>query len=563
MSTSRVLGLMIASAWLVAGCNGAKKIDVGGTCILNSDCGGSFVCTWGICHVACHASADCPKGQSCIIASVQSTVCQGPTPCTYNSDCQTGLICAVDRQCRQQCQKNVDCTNGQTCTTTNTCAEQSQVDSNKNLLVPDGGLGGTSGTSGAGGTGGSTSPGFDASPDLLADMSGSTGGTGGSAGGTSGVGGSSGTGGTGGAPGTGGSVGPNPDASPDLAADVPGSTGGVSSTGGILSTAGVASIRDALGAGGNTAAGGTASTAGTTAAGGTTNLPDAAADVNAGTTDAPTAPASPPSDGGMPDVAPPASDATEADGTVASSCGEIPSAGLVAYWGFEGLSDSDQLIPDLSGNGHTLTRGSTATADSSDPTFSTDTPCGRGSSAHLDGIDDFLWLPNDASLSPQELTLAAWAKLDVVPGNPACIAGNLGVWCSGNGYQLHFQDGDNLQAVYRGSGASCSNTIQAALSGFVWNPGQWHHVATTLQSTGAGTYEARLYIDGVLRSTATGAAVDYTNTPRFLIGTNADGVGLAKTHVREWPGNIDEVVVYNRALSASEVGQLAGIGVSP
>jgi len=94
---------------------------------------------------------------------------------------------------------------------TNTCAEQSQVDSNKNLLVPT-----------------VTrrhewyfrrrrnwrinQSRFDASPDLLADMSGSTGGTavaraeplvlwlfr---------------TGGTGGAPGTGGSVGPNPDAS--------------------------------------------------------------------------------------------------------------------------------------------------------------------------------------------------------------------------------------------------------------------------------------------------------------------------------------------------------------
>jgi hypothetical protein len=541
MSRSRILGLMIASAWFLAGCNGAKKIDAGGTCILNSDCGSSLVCTWGICHVACHTSADCQPGQSCIIASAQSTVCQGFTPCTYNSDCQTGLICAVDQQCRQQCQKNVDCTNGQTCTTTGTCAEQSQVDSNKNLLVPDGGL------SGGGGTGASTSPNPDASPDLPADVPVSTGGTGGGAGGTAGVGGTSGTGGAG----TGGSISPNPDASPDLPADVPGGTGGVSSTGGMQSTAGVISVVDAPGTGG------------ATAAGGTTNPPDAAADVNAGTTDAPTAPASPPSDGGMPDVAPPATDATDAGGTVTSICGEIPSAGLVAYWGFEGLTDSDQSIPDLSGNGHTLTRGSTATADSSDPTFSTDTPCGRGSSAHLDGIDDFLWLPNDASLSPQELTLAAWAKLDVVPSNPACIAGNLGVYCSGNGYQLHFQDGDNLQAVYRGSGASCSKTLQAALSGFTWTPGQWHHVATTLQSTGAGTYEARLYIDGVLRSTATGAAVDYTNTPRFLIGTNADGVGLAKTHVREWPGNIDEVVVYNRALSASEVGELAGIGVSP
>jgi len=209
------------------------------------------------------------------------------------------------------------------------------------------------------------------------------------------------------------------------------------------------------------------------------------------------------------------------------------------------------LIPDFPQWSHSDS-GSTATADSSDPTFSTDTPCGRGSSAHLDGIDDFLWLPNDASLSPQELTLAAW-QARCRTRNPACIAGTWGLvfrkWL-----QLHFQDGDNLQAVYRGSGASCSNTIQAALSGFVWNPGQWHHVATTLQSTGAGTYEARLYIDGVLRSTATGAAVDYTNTPAF----SSHQRGRCRAGQDTCPGvawNIDEVVVYNRALSASEVGQ--------
>ncbi|MGB8294728.1 MAG: hypothetical protein WCG85_04810 [Polyangia bacterium] len=258
MSASRFLGLMIVSAWLAAGCTSPKKIDVGGTCILNSDCGGSLVCTWGICHVACHASADCPKGQSCIIASAQSTVCQGPTPCTYNSDCQAGLICAVDRQCRQQCQKNVDCTNGQTCTTTNTCAEQSQVDSNKDLLMPDGGVGGAGGTSG----------------------------TGGGAGGTSGIGGAAGMGGTG----TGGSISPNPDASPDLPADVPSGTGGVSSSGGIQSTAGVTSAADAPGTGGTTATGGTTKTGGSTGVGGTTNLYDAAADLNT-RVDAPDAPA--------------------------------------------------------------------------------------------------------------------------------------------------------------------------------------------------------------------------------------------------------------------------------
>jgi hypothetical protein len=95
----------------------------------------------------------------------------------------------VDQRCRQQCQKNVDCTNGQTCTTTGTCAEQSQVDSNKNLLLPDGGIGGTSGAGGASGASGSTPP--DASPELPADVPGSMGGAGGNSGGTAGVGGTS------------------------------------------------------------------------------------------------------------------------------------------------------------------------------------------------------------------------------------------------------------------------------------------------------------------------------------------------------------------------------------
>ena len=97
-SRLRVPGLMITSLWLFVGCSDAKKIDVGGACILNSDCNQSLVCTWGKCHAACKTTADCPAGQSCITASDQSTVCQLPVElhCTYNSDCQTPLTCAVD-----------------------------------------------------------------------------------------------------------------------------------------------------------------------------------------------------------------------------------------------------------------------------------------------------------------------------------------------------------------------------------------------------------------------------------------------------------------------------------
>jgi len=243
-SWQRVLGLMVVSASLVAGCGSAKKIDAGGACVLNSDCNQGLVCTWGKCHVACHTSADCQPGQSCIIASAQSTVCESPATCIYNSDCPTGLMCAVDQQCRKQCQTNADCTSGQVCTSTQTCAELSQVDSNNNLFLPDGGVSGSGGASGAGGTGGSISTNPDAPPDLPANLSGSSGGMGGVTGTA-----------TGGTTAAGGSISPNPDGPPDLPADLSGSSGG--GLGGVTGTGGTAATGGTMPTGGSTQASGT------------------------------------------------------------------------------------------------------------------------------------------------------------------------------------------------------------------------------------------------------------------------------------------------------------------
>ena len=129
----RVLGLMIVPAWLAAGCGGAKGLsqakDVGGPCVLSSDCNQPLVCIMERCHAECHTSLDCPDRQSCITANDQAKVCQLP---------------------------------GET-----------------RLLGPDSGVsgsGGVSGAVGAGGTGGSISAVPDASADRTADLAGDRGG---------------------------------------------------------------------------------------------------------------------------------------------------------------------------------------------------------------------------------------------------------------------------------------------------------------------------------------------------------------------------------------------------
>ena len=128
MSASRVLGLMVVSVWLAAGCSSAKKIDVGGTCILNSDCTGSLVCTSGLCHTACRVSTDCPAGQSCMKTSA-SAICVLPAEvtCSATSSCKNSLSCAPDQHCRTACISATNCTTNQVCAS-NFCADPNDPD---------------------------------------------------------------------------------------------------------------------------------------------------------------------------------------------------------------------------------------------------------------------------------------------------------------------------------------------------------------------------------------------------------------------------------------------------
>lgn len=122
-SRLRVSGLSVVLACLVVACSSSKKIDVGSTCLLNTDCNASLVCTMGKCHEACRASADCPSGQSCVKTS-EGIFCQLPAEvsCAAASTCGAGLMCAPDQRCRAGCQSAASCTEGQVCAS-NFCAD--------------------------------------------------------------------------------------------------------------------------------------------------------------------------------------------------------------------------------------------------------------------------------------------------------------------------------------------------------------------------------------------------------------------------------------------------------
>jgi hypothetical protein len=82
---------------------------------------------------------------------------------------------------------------------------------------------------------------------------------------------------------------------------------------------------------------------------------------------------------------------------------------------------------------------------------------------------------------------------------------------------------------------------------------EWHYVCGTYDTTNG----AALYVDGVLDGTLDDLTGISVNTFDVTIGANLEDTGWKP--YRLFDGMIDEVRIYNRALSADEVAALAGM----
>ncbi|HEC81506.1 MAG TPA: LamG domain-containing protein [Thermoplasmatales archaeon] len=225
-----------------------------------------------------------------------------------------------------------------------------------------------------------------------------------------------------------------------------------------------------------------------------------------------------------------------------------PTEGLVGYWSFD--EGSGSIAHDYSGNGNDGTIYGAS--------WTTDTPSGNGYALSFDGINDYVDCGNDVSLNPEnEITLAAWYK-------PVSFAGcgnspiiDKGYYTNTDPYyQYHLGvTGDNYHQPPSYAYAaflfhiSADDTLYGVPTpdGF-WTAGNWYHIA--------GTYDGstvKLYVNGDLIDSvpASGTMQDYGKNVYFGRFTNKNAYT---------PGIIDEISIYNRALSASEIQQLYNQG---
>ncbi|HYF38003.1 MAG TPA: putative Ig domain-containing protein, partial [Prosthecobacter sp.] len=193
-------------------------------------------------------------------------------------------------------------------------------------------------------------------------------------------------------------------------------------------------------------------------------------------------------------------------------------AGAVSWWLAEnGPGDALAANHGIMHNGVTYTTGAI------------------GSAFNFDGVDDRVEAADSASLRPSVMTLEAWVKpaASGVPVNGVVAAKTTGTaGTDGYGFgQLGSSDAFGFWINDR-----ATNRVTATLAPDVWS----HVVATYDGST------MKLYVNGgLISSRSYSGAIVHSSSP-LVIGNNGGGAYA-------WSGGVDEVMLYNRAISAAEV----------
>lgn len=193
---------------------------------------------------------------------------------------------------------------------------------------------------------------------------------------------------------------------------------------------------------------------------------------------------------------------------------------FVSAYVYDSRSTS-QAIVDLTGK-NTIT--ATSLTYASDNTFS------------FNGSSNIITLPNNTAMDTQTPTVEVWVKTNATTQN--------GFWFekgSVNSQYALFQEGGNIQ--WRLGPLGDLSTYTASYM----NTTNWYQVVGTYTSG-----DRRLYINGIqVNSNATTGTLS-TNASGASIGAYGGETG---GHSYYYNGNISNVKIYNRALSASEVMQ--------
>ena len=213
-------------------------------------------------------------------------------------------------------------------------------------------------------------------------------------------------------------------------------------------------------------------------------------------------------------------------------------AGLVAHWAFDEGSGTTAFEPVGSHDG-TLTNG---------PVWVTDTPptaFANPAALSFDNSNDYVVATGYKGVTGTGArTVSAWIK---TPSNGDEAIASWGQDAGGSKWILRVQDDNGTKGALRVE-VSGGYIVGSTILG----DNQWHHVAAVLPTSGSpNVTDVLLYVDGVLEGNS-------ASQGRAINTASASDVRIAQDHSnRYFNGLIDDVRLYDNALSAAEVQALA------
>lgn len=233
----------------------------------------------------------------------------------------------------------------------------------------------------------------------------------------------------------------------------------------------------------------------------------------------------------------------------------VANAALVAYVPFEEINGG--ITPELARGNDALINGNGVTLDNN---VAAQIAGFSNFAGRFAGSDDFVELDQNGGFrglnGAKTRSFSFWINRDDTTPDDAAVL------------SYGRNNGDEKFVIRRNSNAGngTNGAIRTEINGgfeIGSTPlpvGQWTHVAMTFESDGSPNInEAKFYIDGVLETnTGNNGQILHTNASNFMQIANDRFSGG-----RDWDGMIDDVAVFDHALTASDVAALAAGSVTP
>ena len=199
---------------------------------------------------------------------------------------------------------------------------------------------------------------------------------------------------------------------------------------------------------------------------------------------------------------------------------EYVTDGLIGFWTMDAADIQDSTVKDLSGNGN-------------DGTIEGDPEPIKGKideALHFDGDGDYIQLPDMGE--EMKTSVEIWAYAENLDNPFSGLVANH-QWATGC---IHFKLEPNKVMVIKSG--------QERVWGPEVNPEEWYHFAYTADAV---NNEMKLYVNGELVQTG--------NAGTEAMSLNDMAIGDEYTAPRFFTGILDEVRIYNRALTEDEIRQ--------